>query len=190
MSSSNAGPLIDFILESERNLRVAEAAFESFEGARDQIIRGFCQRLGQRLNKKLIGWQFEYRWPFFTDRYGAFDLWKPTWRDQYHLRLEAWDYGARMIYGVWRDEGNIPRRPFTGEILTQVKKAHPSAKARIYYEAEVRLRSPEPDWRPIDVLWQIHTDRSFLADVAGQMLEIVTLTEKIIDSVVAKHARR
>ena len=95
-----------------------------------------------------------------------------------------------MIYGVWREEGNIAHRPFTGEILTQVKKAHPSAKARIYYEAEVRLRSPESDWRPVDVLWQIHRDPLFLADVAGQMLEIATLTERIIDSVVAKRSRR
>jgi hypothetical protein len=189
MKASEDVPLIRFVLESERNLQVAEAAFSCFQDARNEIVAGFCQRLGTKLTKRLIGWKCEYRYPFFTDEYGAFDVWKPRWKDQYHLRLEAWKYGNRMIYGIWRDEDNIGRRAFTGEILTQVRKAHPSAKARKYYEAEVTLRSPEADWRPVQVLWRMHRDRSFLEDVAGQMLEIASLTEGIIDSVVARRRR-
>jgi hypothetical protein len=186
MNRSNNCSLTEFILGSERNFRIAEAVHASFPVVRDQVIESFCQRLGQSLQKNLKGWKSEYLGPFFVERYGAFDVWKPDWGDQYRLRLEAWQHGDRMIYGIWRNENDkvIQKRPFIGKILTEVRKIHPSAKARKYYEAEVTLRSPEPDWRRVDVLWRIHHDGSFLDDVACQMLEIAKLTETLVNSAV------
>jgi hypothetical protein len=188
MNRSDPPLLTDFILETERNFRIAEMVHISFPTARLQLIERFCEKLGVLLTKKLNGWKWEYWGPFFVERYGALDVWKPLWRDQYRLRLEAWQHGERMIYGIWRNEDDeaMKNRSFAGKILTEVKKVHPSAKARKYYEAEVTLRSPEPDWRRAGVLWRIHTDVNFLNDVAAQMLEVANLTEKIVDSVVTK----
>ena len=74
MNRSGVSSLTEFILQSERSFRLAEAVHDSFPKVRDQVIEGFCQRLGQRLQKNLKGWKSEYFGPFFIERYGAFEL--------------------------------------------------------------------------------------------------------------------
>ncbi len=191
MNTNESIPLTDFILESERNLNVAEAAYSHFEAARDQIIRGFCKRLGAELTRKLWYWKSAYHEPFFLERYGYFDLWKPGWENQYAIRLEACEHGARMIYGVWRDEGEIGERPRSGELFLAVRTALPSAKlkARTYYEAEITMHAPAPDWRLPGVLLRIHDDAKFPREVVAQILEVAGLTEAFIDGLVATNPK-
>jgi hypothetical protein len=191
MNTTDSIPLTNFILESKRNLRVAEAAYSHFKAARENLMRGFFGKLSAQLSRNLPGWIPAYRGPFFVERYGCFDVWKPSWRKQYAIRLEAWEHGARMIYGVWRDEEEIRDRPRSAELLRVLKEAMPAAKikARTFYEAEITMHAPEPDWRLPGVLWRIHDDDEFLREVAAQILEVARPTEGLIDGLVATYAK-
>lgn len=181
-------PFVQFMLESERNLRVAEAVHKYYEDARQELVVRFFQRLGTSLTKQLGAWKYEYHTPFFTEKYGAFDTWKPAWKGRYRVRIEAYNFGERMIYGIWRDEQKIGGRPFSPQLLSAVKKAIPAAevKVRKWYEAEITMRSPAADWRPSEVLWRLHGDQSFLEDVSNHVVEVAQITATIIDSIVAK----
>lgn len=176
--------LTEYMLESEKNLRLAEATYVRYEAARQQIMVGFFKRLTARLTQVLPGWEFHYDAQFFTDKYGAYSACNPAWRKQYFLQLEAFEHGDRIIYGIWRDEDKLRNRRRSAPILAAVQKVHPSAKSRIYYEAEITLRSPAPDWRPPAILWRIHKDPNFLEDVALQLLEVVELTDKQVKALV------
>jgi hypothetical protein len=190
MSTKAVLAIADYIIGNERNLRLSEAIYaSSYENARERIMKGFFERLTKRMLKDFPGWKGRYDEPFFIDQYGAYDFSNPAWSDEYSIRLEAWKKGDRIIYGVWRDEEKLHKRPRSTAILMAVQKAHPSAISRMYYEAEVTLRSPEPDWREPEVLWRIHTDRDFLEDVAVQLLEVIELTRKLVTSS-AKSRRR
>ena len=140
--------------------------------------------------RDLPDWKGRYDEPFFVSQYGAYDFLNPTWHDEYSIRLEAWKKGDRIIFGVWRDEEKVHKRPRSTAILSAVQKAHPSAISREYYEAVVTLRSPESDWRQPEVLWRIHTERDFLEDVAVQLLEVAELTRKLVTSTVKSRRRK
>jgi hypothetical protein len=186
--TTDATPISDFILQGERNLRIAEAIYSAeYVKARDTLVKHFYDRLKAELANKLTGWKFEPEGFFFTDKYGAFTFWKPNWKDQYYIRLEAYDSGKKMIYGIWRHE-LIHKRPLSTALLEAVQRRLPSARSRDWFEAEIKLQSPAPDWRLPEILWQIHTKDRFLKEVAEQLLELVKISEQIVDSLVAKYA--
>jgi len=177
-------PVKQFIAESERNLEIATAIYEQYEEAREAVVKAFLARLETDLKPKLKGWLFSYDSPFFTSNYGKFSLRKQSWKDGYAIMLEANDWGERMIYGVWRDEGVIGSVPRSAELLGAVRKKLPDATSRKWYEAEIQMTSPAKNWRKPTVLWRMSTDVAFREEVKALLLEIIQLSEKWIDAVV------
>jgi hypothetical protein len=133
------------------------------------------------LSATLNDWAFEYSPRFFIDRWGAFAAFKPIWNGRYQTRVEAVDWGNRMIYGIWRHEDLIKGVPRSAELLATVRKKFPSATSRFWYEAEIRMTSPATDWRKPTVLWRMQSDESFRKEVAALMLELIDITEKQVD---------
>jgi hypothetical protein len=179
-------PVTEFILSSEKNLRIAEAVHSGWEAAKNMVARDFCRRLGAELEKKLPEWKWEDS-EFLRSRRGVFVLSKPAWENQYCILLQPEDYGAEMTYGIMRDERSIAKRPFSTELLEAIKKRVPSARAKAWWEALIKIQSPGPDWRTPEILWQMHTKDEFLQEVASLLLEIAQLSEKLVDSLVAQY---
>jgi hypothetical protein len=176
----------DFIVTDERNLRIAAAIAEAWPKAREQLVSSFLKRLHSNLEPKLGGWDHVLWKQFFVDPYPAMYLWKPSWKDQYSVAFQCSNHGEEMVFGVQRDETYIKKRPFCAEILSAVRKLHPSAHARTWWEAVVTMQSPAADWRKPEVLWRMHKDEKFINDVAEQLLEVAQATEAIIDRLVQK----
>jgi hypothetical protein len=61
-----------------------------------------------------------------------------------------------------------------------------SATKHNWWEARTVMRSPASDWRKTEVLWQMHKDRTFVDEVAIQLLEVAKISEHIIDRYVRK----
>ena len=182
--NNDSTPISQFILESEKNVEIATFIYENYDNARAELVKGFIERLEADLKGRLPDWSFEYDPPFFTSRYGILFLKKAKWLDCYAIVLEAFDEGNQMNYGVWRDEtliGAVPRNP---ELLAEVRKRLPQARSRKYYEAEIQMNSPAPDWRKPKVLWRMQTDETFRKEVAASLLEIVEIAEKRIGDLV------
>jgi hypothetical protein len=176
-------PIQDYILKSERNLRIAAAVGEAWPGVREKLGSDFLNRLEARLMKRFRGWE-SYRYKrFLVDDWPGYVFWKPAWRDQYSICLQYDNYGEKISFGVGRDGDR--QRP-SPELLEAVRKLHPSAKSHPEWEARVTMRSPETDWRKPEVLWRIRTDASFLAEVAEQLVEVAKVSEPIIDRLVRK----
>ena len=180
----------EFICASRQNLEIASAVFEQYEAAKAQIISGFFSRLANRLMNKLPGWSWEYAPAFFTERYGRFGIWKNPWKGRYRIVIEAYDWGARTIGGVWRDENTLGSAPRDPNLLAAVKQLHPGDRCvgRTWFEAEVTLRSPAADWRTPEILWRIHSDERFLGEIANLFLDWVKASEKMVDAAVARLA--
>jgi hypothetical protein len=152
-----------FITESERNIEIASAIYEQFPAARQDIVREFFRKLAADLERKLPGWSTRYDPPFFDHQYGAFGIFKNTWNELYEVRIEAFKGGESMIYGVWRDERLLRRGARSEKLLAEVRKNVPDATSRQWYEAEIRMTSPAKDWRKPNVLWRMHSDKTFRA---------------------------
>jgi hypothetical protein len=185
--AKNADPLQEYILTSKKNLHIAATVAEAWPEARDQLVSVFLKRLGVELSNKLKGWKCESDGRYFIDRWPCFSVWKHRWADQYCVTLQCWNFGEKMLFGVTRDEIHIAKRSFCAEILDAVKQIYPSAKSSKWWEAWVTMRSPAADWRNPEVLWNIHTDNTFLKDVAEQFLEVAEVCEPIIDRLVEKN---
>jgi hypothetical protein len=179
-------PVTEFILSSEKNLRIAEAVHSGWEVVKDTIARDFCRQLEAELKKNLPEWE-SGNWGFLSSRRGSFGIWKPGWNGQYQILLQPEEYGAEMTYGVMRNEKTIAKRPFSTELLEAVKKQVPSARSKTWWEALITLQSPAPDWRTPETLWQMKTQETFLQEVASQLLELARLSEKLVDSLVAQY---
>lgn len=177
-------PVEDFILGSERDLRIAAAVVEAWPNVRQRVLIHFFNRLENSLKRKLTGWEFELWGRFFADAYPGFYVRKPVWKAEYSINLECWNHGEKMIFGVWRDEELLKGRGFSGAILSAVQAHFPSARARKWWEAEITLHSPPGDWRQPDVLWRIYKDETFLNDIAGQLREVALIAEPLIDRLV------
>lgn len=175
------------ILESERSFKSAAAIQEAWSRARDQLVSNFLTRLEKSLKKILKGYRYERYGRYFDDAYPAFFIWKPSWAEgEYCVNLECWNHGQKMIFGIWRDEQEINQRPFCGAILSAVQKEFPSARAREWWEAEVTMQSPARDWRPPDVLWQMHSNPKFLTEVADLLTRVANVSDSVIEQFAAK----
>jgi len=172
----------DYILKSERNLAVAAAVGEAWPEAREELVSRFLDQLESRLKKKLKkGWKFE-RWGgrFFMEAYPGFYISKPTWA-HHSIGFQCGERGNQLVKGVSRDTSDTRKLPLHAPLLNAVQQIHPSAKSTAWWEALVTMRSPEPDWRKPEALWRMHKEAAFLTDVADQLLEIVEVSERIID---------
>ncbi len=161
----------DYILKNERNLGIAGAVGEAWPIVRGQIVSAFLDRLGAEMGKKLKGWQLEPYNTFFTDAYGKFFVWKPSWPEGYSVSLECVKYGQKMVFGLWRDEDMIRKREFYPDLLAAVQERFPSARSMAWWEAMVEMHSPAADWREPKVLWRMHKDDEFLDEVSQQLLD-------------------
>jgi hypothetical protein len=170
-----------FIIENERNIEIATVIYEQYTDAREELVKRFLDRLTAALKARLPGWSCRYTLPFFTKRYGAFDLFKKAWGGCYAIRLEAYDWGKGMIYGVWRD-ASLLQVPPAAKLLAAIREKLPRATSRPWYEAEIVMNSPASDWRTPSALWRMHSDQAFLAEVEASLLEIVGLAETSIDT--------
>ena len=177
----------NFILKNRDNLRIAATVGEAWPDAREKLVSAFLDRLDARLKRKLRGWEFS-RWGgrFFVDAYPGDYFWKPAWAGQYGLGLQCDEYGARMIFGVYREKESIGKRPNSEKLLSAVATLHPSSRTNAWWEARITMRSPAADWREPAVLWRMHKDAKFLKDVAEQLLAIANVSEPIIDRLVRK----
>jgi hypothetical protein len=187
-------PITDYILQSERNLRVAKAVYSEWEAAKEEIGKDFCSRLSTTITKKLPGWNCD-NWGFLTKKGGSFAFWKPEWEGQYYIHLEDGQRKESMTYGILRDENpknpdNIKNRPHSSELLDAVRKRIDSAKQRGWYEAVMDLHEPDSDLSKPEVLWLMRKDAEFLEKVAFQLLELAELSKNIIDSLVAEYSQK
>jgi hypothetical protein len=179
-------PVQDFIIESERNLRIASAVAEAWADVRKDLVESFFKRLGARLTTELKGWTCDTYNEFYVTRYSGFYLTKPAWKDEYFIDFSLQDYGAKIILGLSRamDKPEVKKRDYSEEILTAVKKLNSSASAGGWWEAKFKLNSPAADWTKPEVLWQMHSSTAFLDEVAAQMLEVAKIVEPIIDRLI------
>ena len=171
----------DFILKTEQNLRLASAVGDAWPKARGRLVSDFLDRLDSRLKKELRGWESEQQGKsFFIDAYAGYYIWKPRW-EQLSVGLQCNYHGEQMVIGVARSTDNSRKQPRCPQLLDVAQKINPSATSTTWWEARIILQSPAVDWRKPEVLWQMHKDPQFLADVADQLLEIAEACSPIID---------
>lgn len=178
----------EYILETAKNLRLAEAISIAWPKARHQIVSQFLDRIGNKLISQLPGWNYAIDGHFFDEPNPGFYLFKPSWKGQYSIALQCHNSGQRICFGVLRQE-NIPtvkKHPFCPELLAAVKAHHPSAISRNWWEAQIKMRSPAPDWSDSEVLWRIHQDDSFFDDVLVQLLNLAKISETYISQLTGK----
>src|SRR5207244_6753534 len=92
--------------ERARKLEIETAIYKEYEATREKIIQDFFDRVTRTIkhkNKDLQSWQISYDGGFFVQPYAWYRLHKKAWKDRYDIRIEAFNKGERMIYGVWRD---------------------------------------------------------------------------------------
>lgn len=176
-------PVKQFMVGGKINVEIATAVYNEYEKVRETIIKAFFERVTKLLKsqKRFLSWQISYEGDFFVEEYAAYRLHKKTWKNRYDVRIEAWKYGERMNYGVWRDKKMLSRVEPNSSLLQAVRLKLPRAKARDYFEAEIRMDFPEPDWRQPKVIWRMIADKKFEIEVAGLLSEIVDLAEQHID---------
>jgi hypothetical protein len=185
-----SNPVQDYILKSKQNLLIASAVGEAWPSVRAKMVSGFIDRLDARLKKNLKGWQTAREDSgFFVSAYAGYYVAKRTWGDSYWIGFQCNEYGDKMVLGVARSEPNSRKWPLTNELLAAVLKIHPSAKALSWWEAQIPMRSPAPDWRKPEVLWSMHKEQRFLSDVAEQILEIAEVIEPAIDRILRRRSK-
>jgi hypothetical protein len=182
MNDDDLVPVAQFIAESERNLEIANAIYLQYENAREAIVKTFFARLTADLKPKLEGWSCRYTESFFLAKWGAFDIFKKEWKGRYTIRLEAYEYGESMGYGVWRDADALVGVPLGSEILRVVREHFPRAGSRSYYEAEIAMTSPAGCWKTPKILWRMQSDDTFRSEVAELLLQLVAIAEEHVDA--------
>jgi hypothetical protein len=183
MSAESIGT---YILKSKKNLHIAAAVGEAWPLVRQKLISDFLNHVGQRLKKKLHGWEFEPWGEYFRDAYGGYYIWKPAWQEEYYINLECSQYGNKMIFGVWRDQTKLAKQPFCNDVLTAVREKYPSARSRDWWEAQITMQTPARDWRPPEVLWRLHQDKKFQDEVVAQLLDVALTAAPIIDKLMKR----
>jgi hypothetical protein len=189
MKPMKNSPVHDFILANKDNLRIAAAVGDAWPEAREKLAYGFLKRLNTRLMKELNGWESEplveghEHSGFFQKKCYGLPFFKPTWKDEYWLMLEPADRGEKILFGVRRAKESIGKRPFSDEMFNAIPQY---GTRNADWEVKIQMLSPAADWRKPEVLWRMHTDNSFLHEVAEQLLEVAKISEPIIDRLVKK----
>lgn len=182
----DAVPITKFMLETAENFQVAHAIHEHYDAARAELLDSFFERLAEELSTTHPQWEYDWT-EFFTGEFGQFKTCKKAWDWRYVVAIEAQKHGNRMAYGVWRNEDRISQAPRDATLHGLVSKKLPHVrKSRRWFEAEIYLTSPAPDWRLPEVLWRMHKEPEFLKEIASLMREMMDLTEKRVDELVTK----
>lgn len=182
----NSESIQELILQSEKNLRNAEAVAEAFPEARRKMADNFLNRLEARLKTNLKGWSFERERVFFDADWPWFYFWKPAWKNQYGVCLTCGNHGKEMGFGVCRDYKKIGKRPFRKEILNAIKEFYPSANTFDWWEAYIGMKNPAANWRKPEILWRMHKDKEFLNEVVEQLLHVANISERILDRLIRR----
>jgi hypothetical protein len=187
----NTKPIQEFIVQSEENLRIAEAVSEALPSARHKLAVEFLARLDSRLKEGYPGWKSKNDEIFFGDRYATYSFWKPEWAGQYGLALQFGEFGREIYFGVYREKDKVGNRPFCDELMRAVKEVevYRRAETNVWWDALIHMDSPAENWRKPEVLWRMHKDDGFLDDVAEQLLELARISEPIVDQLVQKYRK-
>jgi len=178
-------PIQEFIIQGEENLRIAAAVAETWPEARRQLMSSFLNRLQTQLTRKLKGWE-PWRDSDCLKAGAGYYITKPEWRESYWIGFDCWDDCSKIYIGISWETDNA-RNQAHAELLTALQTRYPSAKYNPRWPwVFAQLRSPAPDWSKPDVLWRMHKDPEFVTDLANQLLEIVKVSEHIIDRLVRK----
>jgi hypothetical protein len=185
----NTKPIQEFIIQSEENLRISQAVAEALPIARQKMTQDFLTRLDARLKPNLTGWKFVQENVYSDRDWPTYHFRKPEWAGQYGLALQFGDFGQKMTFGVCRERDKVGDRPFSEELMDAIKPAYPLAETNEWWDALVHMESPAADWQRPDVLWRMHTDETFLDDVAEQLLELAKISEPIVDKLVQQYKK-
>jgi hypothetical protein len=185
----NTESIRELILQSEKNLCIAEAVAEAFPEARRKLAEGFLKRLEGCLKVKLKGWSFNRDNVFFDDDWPWFRFSKPAWKNQYGVALACGSYGKLMGFGIYREKDKIGKRPRCEEVLNAIKESYSTANRTPWFEAFVEMKTPAPNWRKPEVLYRMHKDKKFLNEVVEQLVDVVKISEPILDRLVRKKGR-
>jgi len=88
-----------------------------------------------------------------------------------------------MLYGVWRDAGQLKRVQRNNALFQALRQKLPGAKlkARDFFETEITMDYPEPDWRQPKVLWRMVNDKKFEVEVATLLSDLAEMAEEYVD---------
>lgn len=179
-------PIQNYILKSERNLRIAFAVNKALPEVRKRMVQDFLDRLDFRLKKMLKGWDSKRcGGDFFVDEHPWFQISKAAWKHR-SIVLMFGNYGKKMSIGIFRETGDTREIPLYAPLLRAVQMIHPSAKSYEWWEAWVALHSPASDWSKPEVLCRMFRDAKFLEEVANQILEIANVSERILNQLERK----
>jgi hypothetical protein len=174
----------EFILKDERNFHSAVSVIGAWARTREYIAGEFLKRLGAMVLKELPGWECEQGKDFFEIPWGGIFFYKPSW-DGYWVCLQFVKLGEKIQFGVARTPN--AKRPFSSELLEAVAELQPSAKPNgEWWEAHVFMQTPARNWQEPEVLWRLHTDPTFLSEVAEQMSAVAKRAEQILDRLTKK----
>ena len=179
-------PVNNFILGQKKNFDIAADVASAWAEVRQEIVLGFLDRLDSHLKKTLKGWNTEREQIFYEDPWASFNFWKPSWDKQYSFGLVWREHGKEITFGVCRDK-NIGRRPHCEDLLKAVaSETQLPVKKNSYWEAQFYINNPASDWSKPEALWPMHKETKFLDEVAGQLLDVVRISEPIVDGLVQK----
>ena len=179
-------PVQSFILSQKQHFTTAAAVAGVWPEVRQKVVSDFLIRLKARLKRRLKKWELGPFGEPLTDPQGAgFYCQKLTWKGDYSVNLQFCNRGQKIVFGLARayEKQHIKDRRHCEEVLAAISSPnrYPSAQPNSWYEAEVTMKDPATDWTSPDVLWQMHTDRQFLEEVAAHLLAIAEVSEPIID---------
>ena len=61
-------------------------------------------------------------------------------------------------------------------------------KARDFFETEITMDYPEPDWRQPKVLWRMVNDKKFEMEVATLLSDLAEMAEEYVDRLMRKRS--
>ena len=95
-----------------------------------------------------------------------------------------------MLYGVWRDAGQLKRVQRNNALFQALRQKLPGVKlkARDFFETEITMDYPEPDWRQPKVLWRMVNDKKFEVEVATLLSDLAEMAEEYVDRLMRKRS--
>ena len=138
----NTKSIQKFILQSERNFRIAAAVAEAWREARRQLMSSFLDRLETQLTRKLKGWKPSREGNFFKTWARGITSRNLNGERVIGLHSSARADGSEIYIGITWETDNL-RKQARIELLTALQTIYPSAKfgSRWVYEM---VRSPAP----------------------------------------------
>jgi len=170
-------PITEFITASQSNLEIAAAVFDHYltedlpppprtktkagKGSDAQDVTSFTLNVDKKGNIKIA---------------------KESWQGKYEIRIEAHNWGEKMMGGVWRHHGILRHTNYIPGLQEAFAGASLHPKRWMWYEAQFDLQSPASDWREPATLWRIHTDPRFLDEVEALFRSWMGIAVPLLDT--------